>query len=185
MAFKLPGLSLGSSKAASTNVDTIIESGEGASASAALPFLAGKSAAEQLRLGAVGLTCATLREAEVMADLVLELAHRPQADLDALKDLDPRIGVGLGVVDERDLLRRHAGVDQRAQMRVGKECSPLGSDRDRRFLSGTGVMGRNDRFRRMAGRRRRTAGEPDNHAPQDTSTDRDEFHDDSLPLGGR
>ncbi len=50
MAFKLPGLSLGSSKAASTNVDTIIESGEGASASAALPFLAGKSAAEQLRL---------------------------------------------------------------------------------------------------------------------------------------
>ena len=77
------------------------------------------------------------------------------------------------------------GVDQRAQVRVGKECSPLGSGRDRRFLSGTGVMGRNDRFRRMAGRRRRTAGEPDNHAPQDTSTDRDEFHDDSLPLGGR
>lgn len=31
--------------------------------------------------------------------LVLELAHRPAADLDALKDLNPRIGVGLGVVD--------------------------------------------------------------------------------------
>ena len=31
--------------------------------------------------------------------LVLELAHRPEADLDALRDLDPRIGVGLGVVD--------------------------------------------------------------------------------------
>ena len=31
--------------------------------------------------------------------LVLELAHRPAADLDALKDLDPKIGVGLGVVD--------------------------------------------------------------------------------------
>jgi 5-methyltetrahydropteroyltriglutamate--homocysteine methyltransferase len=31
--------------------------------------------------------------------LVLELAHRPDADLDALKDLDPKIGVGLGVVD--------------------------------------------------------------------------------------
>jgi 5-methyltetrahydropteroyltriglutamate--homocysteine methyltransferase len=31
--------------------------------------------------------------------LVLELAHRPSADLDALKELDPKIGVGLGVVD--------------------------------------------------------------------------------------
>ncbi|MFZ4596377.1 MAG: methionine synthase, partial [Verrucomicrobiaceae bacterium] len=31
--------------------------------------------------------------------LVLELAHRPAADLDALKDIDPKIGVGLGVVD--------------------------------------------------------------------------------------
>ena len=31
--------------------------------------------------------------------LVLELAHRPAADLDALRDLDPKIGVGLGVVD--------------------------------------------------------------------------------------
>ena len=31
--------------------------------------------------------------------LVLELAHRPPSDLDALRDLDPRIGVGLGVVD--------------------------------------------------------------------------------------
>jgi len=30
---------------------------------------------------------------------VLELAHRPFDDLDALKDLDPKIGVGLGVVD--------------------------------------------------------------------------------------
>jgi 5-methyltetrahydropteroyltriglutamate--homocysteine methyltransferase len=31
--------------------------------------------------------------------LVLELAHRPSSDLDALRGLDPRIGVGLGVVD--------------------------------------------------------------------------------------
>src|SRR3989441_10458513 len=31
--------------------------------------------------------------------LVLELAHRPPPDLDALKDLNPRIGIGLGVVD--------------------------------------------------------------------------------------
>ena len=31
--------------------------------------------------------------------LVLELAHRPTADLDALKELDPRIGIGVGVID--------------------------------------------------------------------------------------
>lgn len=50
MAFKLPGLSRGDSKPASTNVDTILESGEVAQATAPLPFLAGKSAAEQLRV---------------------------------------------------------------------------------------------------------------------------------------
>jgi hypothetical protein len=42
MAFKLPGLSRGN-KAASTNVDTILEAGE-TSQAGALPFLAGKSA---------------------------------------------------------------------------------------------------------------------------------------------
>jgi 5-methyltetrahydropteroyltriglutamate--homocysteine methyltransferase len=31
--------------------------------------------------------------------LVLELAHRPPSDLDALKDVNARIGIGLGVVD--------------------------------------------------------------------------------------
>ena len=31
--------------------------------------------------------------------LVLELAHRPSTDLEALKELDPRIGVGVGVID--------------------------------------------------------------------------------------
>jgi 5-methyltetrahydropteroyltriglutamate--homocysteine methyltransferase len=31
--------------------------------------------------------------------LVLELAHRPKEDLDALKELDSQIGIGLGVVD--------------------------------------------------------------------------------------
>ena len=50
MAFKLPGLSLGGSKAAASNVDTILDSGEGTPTTAPLPFLAGKSAAEQLRL---------------------------------------------------------------------------------------------------------------------------------------
>jgi 5-methyltetrahydropteroyltriglutamate--homocysteine methyltransferase len=31
--------------------------------------------------------------------LVLEMAHRPASDLDPLRDVDPRIGIGLGVVD--------------------------------------------------------------------------------------
>ena len=31
--------------------------------------------------------------------LVLELAHRPPSDLESLKDVDPRIGLGLGIVD--------------------------------------------------------------------------------------
>lgn len=31
--------------------------------------------------------------------LVLELAHRPASDLEALRELDPRLGLGLGVVD--------------------------------------------------------------------------------------
>jgi 5-methyltetrahydropteroyltriglutamate--homocysteine methyltransferase len=31
--------------------------------------------------------------------LVLELAHRPASDLDALRDLRPELGVGIGVVD--------------------------------------------------------------------------------------
>ena len=31
--------------------------------------------------------------------LFLELAHRPDSDLNALKDIDPRIGIGIGVVD--------------------------------------------------------------------------------------
>jgi len=31
--------------------------------------------------------------------LVLELAHRPPSDLDVLKDVDDRIGIGLGVLD--------------------------------------------------------------------------------------
>lgn len=31
--------------------------------------------------------------------LVLELAHRPQDDLDALKDVDPKIAIGIGVID--------------------------------------------------------------------------------------
>lgn len=31
--------------------------------------------------------------------LVLELAHRPESDLEALKDINPKIGLGIGVID--------------------------------------------------------------------------------------
>ena len=31
--------------------------------------------------------------------LVLELAHRPVDDLEALRDIDPKIGLGIGVID--------------------------------------------------------------------------------------
>ncbi|MBL9152612.1 MAG: cobalamin-independent methionine synthase II family protein [Verrucomicrobiales bacterium] len=31
--------------------------------------------------------------------LILELAHRPHHDLEALRDIDPRIGLGIGVID--------------------------------------------------------------------------------------
>ena len=50
MAFKLPGLSRDSNKAASTNVDTILEAGDKPPVGSALPFLAGRSASEQLRM---------------------------------------------------------------------------------------------------------------------------------------
>ncbi len=50
MAFKLPGLSRDSNKAASTNVDTILEVGDKPQVGSTLPLLAGRSASEQLRM---------------------------------------------------------------------------------------------------------------------------------------
>ena len=52
MVFKLPGLSLGSSKSAANpnTVDVPLQASDENAAKAALPFLAGKTSAEQLRL---------------------------------------------------------------------------------------------------------------------------------------
>ncbi len=52
MVFKLPGLSLGSSKSAANpnTVDVPLQASDESAAKAALPFLAGKTSAEQLRL---------------------------------------------------------------------------------------------------------------------------------------
>jgi 5-methyltetrahydropteroyltriglutamate--homocysteine methyltransferase len=55
--------------------------------------------------------------------LVLELAHRPPEDLDALKDVDSRIGLGLGVVDVKinhvETAEEIAGRIDRIVKRVG------------------------------------------------------------------
>jgi 5-methyltetrahydropteroyltriglutamate--homocysteine methyltransferase len=55
--------------------------------------------------------------------LVLELAHRPASDLDALRDLRPEIGVGLGVVDIKvnhiETPDEIAGAIERAERTLG------------------------------------------------------------------
>jgi 5-methyltetrahydropteroyltriglutamate--homocysteine methyltransferase len=55
--------------------------------------------------------------------LVLELAHRPASDLEALKDLDPRIGVGVGVIDIKvnhvETADEVAGALERAERALG------------------------------------------------------------------
>jgi 5-methyltetrahydropteroyltriglutamate--homocysteine methyltransferase len=58
--------------------------------------------------------------------LVLELAHRPEDDLDALKELNPKIGVGLGVVDIK--VNHIESADQIAK-RIEKAAAKLGAER--------------------------------------------------------
>jgi 5-methyltetrahydropteroyltriglutamate--homocysteine methyltransferase len=58
--------------------------------------------------------------------LVLELAHRPDSDLDALRDLDPRIGVGLGVVD---IKVNHIETADEIACRIERAEKKLGADR--------------------------------------------------------
>lgn len=58
--------------------------------------------------------------------LVLELAHRPEADLDALRDLDPKIGVGLGVVD---IKVNHVETADDIAMRIERAEKKLGAGR--------------------------------------------------------
>ncbi|MBL9116071.1 MAG: cobalamin-independent methionine synthase II family protein [Verrucomicrobiaceae bacterium] len=58
--------------------------------------------------------------------LVLELAHRPEDDLDALKELDPKIGVGLGVVD---IKVNHIETADQIAKRIEKAAAKLGAER--------------------------------------------------------
>ena len=60
--------------------------------------------------------------------LVLELAHRPASDLEALKDLDARIGVGLGVVD---IKVNHIETPEEIARAIERSETVLGPDRVR------------------------------------------------------
>ena len=60
--------------------------------------------------------------------LVLELAHRPPSDLDALKDVNPRIGIGLGVVD---IKVNHVETPEEIARAIERAEKVLGPDRVR------------------------------------------------------
>ncbi len=60
--------------------------------------------------------------------LVLELAHRPPSDLDALKDVDARIGIGLGVVD---IKVNHVETPEEIARAIERAEKTLGPDRVR------------------------------------------------------
>ena len=60
--------------------------------------------------------------------LVLELAHRPPSDLDALKDVDARIGIGLGVVD---IKVNHIETPEEIARAIERAEKVLGPDRVR------------------------------------------------------
>ena len=58
--------------------------------------------------------------------LVLELAHRPEEDLDALKEVEPRIGIGIGVVD---IKVNHIETPEQIASRIEKAENKLGQGR--------------------------------------------------------
>ena len=60
--------------------------------------------------------------------LVLELAHRPASDLDTLKEIDPRIGIGIGVVD---IKVNHIETPEEIARRIEAAAQAAGPDRIR------------------------------------------------------
>ncbi len=60
--------------------------------------------------------------------LVLELAHRPADDLEALKRVDPRIGIGIGVIDVKV---NHVETADEIARRIERAERTLGPDRVR------------------------------------------------------
>ena len=57
---------------------------------------------------------------------MLELAHRPDDDLDALKEVDQKIGIGIGVID---IKVNHIETEDEVARRIEKAESVLGEDR--------------------------------------------------------
>jgi 5-methyltetrahydropteroyltriglutamate--homocysteine methyltransferase len=58
--------------------------------------------------------------------LVLELAHRPDDDLDALKEINPSIGLGIGVVD---IKVNHVETEDEIARSIEKAAQVVGVDR--------------------------------------------------------
>lgn len=58
--------------------------------------------------------------------VVLELAHRPASDLDALSDLAPYVGIGIGVVD---IKVNHVETEDEVARRIDAAAQKLGADR--------------------------------------------------------
>jgi 5-methyltetrahydropteroyltriglutamate--homocysteine methyltransferase len=58
--------------------------------------------------------------------LVLELAHRPESDLDALAEIDSRIKLGLGVID---IKVNHIETPDEVAGRIDKAAKKVGADR--------------------------------------------------------
>lgn len=58
--------------------------------------------------------------------LVLELAHRPDSDLEALKEISPKIKLGLGVID---IKVNHVETPEQVAGRIEKAAKAVGPDR--------------------------------------------------------
>ena len=58
--------------------------------------------------------------------LVLELAHRPDSDLDALKEIDPKIKLGIGVID---IKVNHVESPEEVASRIEKAADAVGPGR--------------------------------------------------------
>ena len=58
--------------------------------------------------------------------LVLELAHRPESDLDALRDVDDRIALGLGVID---IKVNHVETPDEVARRIERAAAVVGAER--------------------------------------------------------
>jgi 5-methyltetrahydropteroyltriglutamate--homocysteine methyltransferase len=66
---------------------------------------------------------------DLQADhLVLELAHRPDDDLAALREIDPRLNIGIGVID---IKVNQVETAEEVAARIEKAAGVLGGDRIR------------------------------------------------------